>query len=134
LEAWVWRRAKFDAIVEQVFAAQLTDGEDRKSARKFFVSSQGLRSPEEEGKERCEGYGKSACGRGGKQTEATAAAAKAATKAHHRERWEQGSLRKRLAITAKGAAAKKSADGSRLICVRVCVVAEWRAPENLWER
>ena len=105
------RGPKFDAIVEQVFAAQLTGrGKTPEEREKILRKLSGIKeAPKKKEKKGAKGTEKSHAAAAGKQTEATAAAAKAATKAHHRERLGAGKPAKAAAPShGKPAAAKKS--------------------------
>jgi tRNA nucleotidyltransferase (CCA-adding enzyme) len=105
------RGPKFDAIVEQVFAAQLTGrGKTPEEREKILRKLSGIKEvPKKKEKKSAKGLEKAHPAGAGKQTEATAAAAKAATKAHHRERLGAGKPAKAAAAsTGKSAAAKKS--------------------------
>src|SRR5438445_605062 len=81
------RGPKFDAIVEQVFAAQLTGrGKTPEEREKRIRQLSGIKEvPKKKEKKSAKGADKAHTAAAGKQTEASAAA-KVATKAHHRER------------------------------------------------
>jgi tRNA nucleotidyltransferase (CCA-adding enzyme) len=101
------RGPKFDAIVEQVFAVQLTGRgktpeEREKILRKLSGIKEAPKKKEKKGGKSAE-KGPAAAG---KHSEASAAAAKAATKAHHRERLGAG---KQTAKAAPAAHAKPAA-------------------------
>jgi len=71
------RGAKFDAIVEQVFAMQLTGrGKTPEEREKILRKLSGSRSSQEKREEGREDCGKRSRSRAGKHTEASAAAAK----------------------------------------------------------
>jgi len=83
------RGPKFDAIVEQVFAIQLTGrGKSPEERVKILRKLSGIKeAPKKKEKKGAKGAEKSHAGAAaGKHTDASAAAAKAATKAQHRER------------------------------------------------
>src|SRR5881398_1033021 len=86
------RGAKFDQIVEQVFAIQLTGrGKTPEEREKILRKLSGIKElPKKKEKKGAKGTEKAHAAAGGKHTEATAAAARAATKAHHRERLGAG--------------------------------------------
>ena len=108
------RGAKFDAIVEQVFAIQLTGpGKTPEEREKILRKLSGIKeAPKKKEKKGAKaGEKPHAAAPAAKQSEASAAAAKAATKAHHRERLGAGKSAAKPAPTARGkspAAAKKS--------------------------
>jgi tRNA nucleotidyltransferase (CCA-adding enzyme) len=82
------RGPKFDTIVEQVFAIQLTGrGKTPEEREKILRKLSGIKeAPKKKEKKGAKSAEKAHGAASGKQTEASAAAAKAATKAHHRER------------------------------------------------
>jgi tRNA nucleotidyltransferase (CCA-adding enzyme) len=82
------RGSKFDAIVEQVFAAQLTGrGKTPEEREKILRKLSGIKEPpKKKEKKGAKSAEKPQAAPAGKQSEASAAAAKAATKAQHRER------------------------------------------------
>jgi len=107
------RGAKFDSIVEQVFAIQLTGrGKTPEEREKILRKLSGIKeAPKKKEKKGPKGAEKSHAAAAGKQAEATAAAAKAATKAHHRERLGAGKPGAKPAAPSHGknaAGAKKS--------------------------
>ena len=103
------RGAKFDAIVEQVFAIQLTGrGKTPEEREKILRKLSGIK---EAPKKKEKKGGKTHAAAAGKHSDAGAAAAKAATKAHHRERLGGGKPAAKAAPPSRGkpaAAAKKS--------------------------
>jgi tRNA nucleotidyltransferase/poly(A) polymerase len=106
------RGAKFDSIVEQVFAIQLTGrGKTPEEREKILRKLSGIKeAPKKKEKKGAKGAEK-AHTPAVKQTEASAAAAKAATKAHHRERLGAGKPVAKTAAPSHGksaAGAKKS--------------------------
>jgi hypothetical protein len=102
------RSPKFDAIVEQVFAIQLTGrGKTPEEREKILRKLSGIKeAPKKKEKKGAKGSEKAHAAGAGKHTEASAAAAKAATKAHHRERLGAG---KQAAKAAPAAHAKSAA-------------------------
>ena len=107
------RGPKFDAIVEQVFAMQLTGrGKTPEEREKILRKLSGIKeAPKKKEKKGAKTADKGHAPAAGKQTEASAAAAKAATKAHHRERLGAGKPAPKAAAPARGKAtggAKKS--------------------------
>src|SRR6266436_6262021 len=83
------RGAKFDQIVDQVFAMQLTGrGKTPEEREKILRKLSGIKEPpKKKEKEGAKGAEKPhAAGAAGKHTDASTAAAKAATKAQHRDR------------------------------------------------
>ena len=82
------RGPKFDAIVEQVFAIQLTGrGKTPEEREKILRKLSGIKEvPKKKEKKSAKGAEKSHAAAAAKHTEASAAAAKAATKAQHRDR------------------------------------------------
>ena len=104
------RGPKFDAIVEQVFAIQLTGrGKTPEDRVKILRKLSGIKeAPKKKEKKGAKG-GEKAHAAAGKQSEASAAAAKAATKAHHRERLGAGKPTPKAAPPARG----KSAGGAK---------------------
>src|SRR5437868_10769229 len=86
------RGAKFDQIVEQVFAIQLAGrGKTPEEREKILRKLSGIKEPpKKKEKKGAKGAEKAHAPVAAKHTEATAAAAKAATKAHHRERLGAG--------------------------------------------
>src|ERR1700726_1053780 len=110
------RGAKFDSIVEQVFAIQLTGrGKTPEEREKILRKLSGIKeAPKKKEKKGPKGAEKSHAAAAGKQAEATAAAAKAATKAHHREHLGAGKHGAKGAAPAHGkAAAGKKKSGGR---------------------
>jgi tRNA nucleotidyltransferase (CCA-adding enzyme) len=105
------RGAKFDSIVEQVFAAQLTGrGKTPEEREKILRKLSGIKeAPKKKEKKGAKGAEKAHAPATAKQTEATAAAAKAATKAHHRERLGAGKPAAKPAAPSHG----KSAAGTK---------------------
>jgi hypothetical protein len=107
------RGAKFDTIVEQVFAIQLTGrGKTPEEREKILRKLSGIKeAPKKKEKKGAKGAEKAHTAPAGKHAEATAAAAKAATKARHRERLGAGKPSPKPAAPAHGksaARAKKS--------------------------
>jgi hypothetical protein len=107
------RGAKFDAIVEQVFAMQLTGrGKTPEEREKILRKLSGIKeAPKKKEKKGAKTAEKTHAAAAGKHTEASAAAAKAATKAHHRERLGAGKPAAKAAPPPRGksaAGAKKS--------------------------
>jgi len=82
------RGPKFDTIVEQVFAIQLTGrGKTPEEREKILRKLSGIKeAPKKKEKKSAKGAEKSHAAAAGKHTDASTAAAKAATKAQHRER------------------------------------------------
>jgi hypothetical protein len=106
------RGQKFDAIVEQVFAIQLTGrGKTPEERVKILRKLSGIKeAPKKKEKKGAKGAEKAHAAAAGK-SEASVAAAKAATKAHHRERLGAGKPAAKAAPPARGksaAGAKKS--------------------------
>jgi len=106
------RGPKFDAIVEQVFAMQLTGrGKTPEEREKILRKLSGIKeAPKKKEKKGAKTTEKSHAAAAGKHTEASAAA-KAATKAHHRERLGAGKPAAKAAPPSRGksaAGAKKS--------------------------
>ena len=109
------RGPKFDAIVEQVFAAQLTGrGKTPEEREKILRKLSGIKEvPKKKEKKSAKGADKAHTAAAGKQTEASAAA-KVATKAHHRERLGAGKPAKTAAPShGKPAAAAKKSGGRK---------------------
>jgi hypothetical protein len=109
------RGPKFDAIVEQVFAAQLTGrGKTPEEREKILRKLSGIKeAPKKKEKKSTKGAEKAHAASAGKHAEGTVAA-KAATKAHHRERLGAGKPGAKPPAPSHGksaAGAKKS--GSR---------------------
>jgi tRNA nucleotidyltransferase (CCA-adding enzyme) len=106
------RGQKFDAIVEQVFAIQLTGrGKTPEEREKILRKLSGIKeAPKKKEKKGAKAVEKPHAAATGKPTEATAAAAKAATKAQHRDRIasKQGAKSAPPSRGKAGAAAKKS--------------------------
>jgi tRNA nucleotidyltransferase (CCA-adding enzyme) len=104
------RGQKFDAIVEQVFAIQLTGrGKTPEERVKILRKLSGIKeAPKKKEKKGAKGAEKAHAAAAGKQSEASAAA-KAATKAHHRERLGAGKATPKAAPPARG----KSAGGAK---------------------
>jgi tRNA nucleotidyltransferase/poly(A) polymerase len=105
------RGPKFDAIVEQVFGMQLTGrGKTPEEREKILRKLSGIKvAPKKKEKKGAKTTDKGHTPAAGKQAEASAAAAKAATKAHHRERLGAGKPAAKAAPTARG----KSAGGAK---------------------
>jgi hypothetical protein len=103
------RGPKFDAIVEQVFAVQLTGrGKTPEERVKILRKLSGIKeAPKKKEKKGAKPADKPHAP-ASKQSEASAAAAKAATKAHHRERLGAGKHAAKAAPAGKAAGAKKS--------------------------
>jgi hypothetical protein len=104
------RGPKFDAIVEQVFAIQLTGRgktpeEREKTLRKLSGIKEAPKKKEKKGAKSAEKPHAATA----RQSEASAAAAKAATKAQHRERLGAGKPGGKTTPTAQG----KSAGGAK---------------------
>jgi tRNA nucleotidyltransferase/poly(A) polymerase len=101
------RGPKFDAIVEQVFGMQLTGrGKTPEEREKILRKLSGIKeAPKKKEKKGAKTADKGHAPAAGKQTEASAAAAKAATKAHHRERLGAGKPAPKAAAAARGKAA-----------------------------
>jgi tRNA nucleotidyltransferase (CCA-adding enzyme) len=105
------RGPKFDAIVEQVFAIQLTGrGKTPEERVKILRKLSGIKEPpKKKEKKGAKGAEKPHAAAAGKHSDASAAAAKAATKAQHRDRIVSKHGAKAAAHTrAKAAGAKKS--------------------------
>jgi hypothetical protein len=108
------RGPKFDAIVEQVFAIQLTGrGKTPEEREKILRKLSGIKeAPKKKEKKGAKGAEKAhAAAAAGKHTDASTAAAKAAKKAHHRERLSAGKQGRKAAPASRGksaAGAKKS--------------------------
>jgi hypothetical protein len=107
------RGEKFDAIVEQVFAIQLTGrGKTPEEREKILRKLSGIKeAPKKKEKKGAKSGEKSHAASAGKQSEASAAAAKAATRAQHREHLGAGKHGAKGAAPAPGkaaAGAKKS--------------------------
>src|SRR5260221_164152 len=107
------RGAKFDAIVEQVFAMQLTGrGKTPEEREKILRKLSGIKeAPKKKEKKGAKAAEKGHTASAGKHTEASAAAAKAATQGHHRERLGCGKPAAKAAPPSRGksaAGAKKS--------------------------
>jgi tRNA nucleotidyltransferase (CCA-adding enzyme) len=107
------RGEKFDAIVEQVFAIQLTGrGKTPEEREKILRKLSGIKeAPKKKEKKGAKGADKPHAAAAGKQSEASAAAAKAATRAQHREHLGAGKHGAKGAAPAHGkaaAGAKKS--------------------------
>jgi len=107
------RGEKFDAIVEQVFAVQLTGrGKTPEEREKILRKLSGIKeAPKKKEKKGAKGGEKSHAAAAGKPSEASAAAAKAATRAQHREHLGGGKHGAKGATPAPGkaaAGAKKS--------------------------
>jgi len=105
------RGAKFDSIVEQVFAVQLTGrGKTPEEREKILRKLSGIKeAPKKKEKKGAKGAEKTHAAGAGKHTEASTAAAKAATKAHHRERLGAG----KPGAKASAPSAGKSAAGAK---------------------
>jgi tRNA nucleotidyltransferase (CCA-adding enzyme) len=105
------RGAKFDTIVEQVFAIQLTGrGKTPEEREKILRKLSGIKeAPKKKEKKGAKGGEKAHASAAGKHSDASAAA-KAATKAHHRERLGGGKPGAKAAPASRGkpAVAKKS--------------------------
>ena len=108
------RGEKFDAVVEQVFAIQLTGrGKTPEEREKILRKLSGIKeAPKKKEKKGAKGTTeKSHAGAAGKQSESSAAAAKAATRAQHREHLGAGKHGAKGGAAAPGkaaAGAKKS--------------------------
>jgi tRNA nucleotidyltransferase (CCA-adding enzyme) len=110
------RGEKFDAIVEQVFAIQLTGrGKTPEEREKILRKLSGIKeAPKKKEKKGAKGTTeKSHAGAAGKQSEASAAAAKAATRAQHREHLGAGKHGAKGAAAAPGKAAAKKSGGRK---------------------
>jgi tRNA nucleotidyltransferase/poly(A) polymerase len=111
------RGAKFDSIVEQVFAIQLTGrGKTPEEREKILRKLSGIKeAPKKKEKKGAKGAEKTHAAGAGKRTEASAAAAKAATKAHHRERLGVGkqAAKPAPATHAKSTARAKKSGGRK---------------------
>src|ERR1700676_195707 len=105
------RGPKFDSIVEQVFAIQLTGrGKTPEEREKILRKLSGIKeAPKKKEKKGAKGAEKAHAAAAGKQSEESAAAAKAATKAHPRERLGAGKPAPKAAPPARG----KSAGGAK---------------------
>jgi tRNA nucleotidyltransferase (CCA-adding enzyme) len=105
------RGAKFDTIVEQVFAAQLTGrGKTPEEREKILRKLSGIKeAPKKKEKKGAKGTDKPALAGSVKPAQPPTAAAKAATKAQHRERLGAG----KHAPTPAPAAHGKSAAGAK---------------------
>jgi len=108
------RGPKFDAIVEQVFAIQLTGrGKTPEERVKILRKLSGIKeAPKKKEKKGAKPSDKPHAP-ASKQSEASAAAAKAATKAHHRERLGAGKRGAKGAPAAHGKAASGKKSGGR---------------------
>jgi hypothetical protein len=108
------RGPKFDAIVEQVFAVQLTGrGKTPEERVKILRKLSGIKeAPKKKEKKGAKPSDKPHAP-ASKQSEASAAAAKAATKAHHRERLGAGKHGAKPAPAAHGKAAGAKKSGGR---------------------
>jgi tRNA nucleotidyltransferase (CCA-adding enzyme) len=111
------RGPKFDAIVEQVFGMQLTGrGKTPEEREKILRKLSGIKeAPKKKEKKGAKTAEKGHAAAAGKHTEASAAAAKAATKAHHRERLGAGKQAAKAAppARAKSAAGAKKSGGRK---------------------
>ena len=111
------RGAKFDTIIEQVFAIQLTGrGKTPEEREKILRKLSGIKeAPKKKEKKGAKGAEKTHAAGAGKRTEASAAAAKAATKAHHRERLGVGkqAAKPAPATHAKSTARAKKSGGRK---------------------
>ena len=110
------RGPKFDTIVEQVFAIQLTGrGKTPEEREKILRKLSGIKeAPKKKEKKGAKGAEKSHAAAAGKQSEASVAAAKAATRAQHREHLGAGKHGAKGAPPAHGkAAAGKKKSGGR---------------------
>jgi tRNA nucleotidyltransferase/poly(A) polymerase len=111
------RGPKFDAIVEQVFAIQLTGrGKTPEEREKILRKLSGIKEvPKKKEKKGAKGAEKSHAAAAGKQSEASVAAAKAATRAQHREHLGAGKHGAKGAPPAHGkpAAGKKKSGGRK---------------------
>jgi hypothetical protein len=106
------RGPKFDAIVEQVFAIQLTGrGKTPEERVKILRKLSGIKeAPKKKEKKGAKGAEKvHAVAAAGKHTDVSSAAAKAAKKAHHRERLSAGKQGRKAAPASRG----KSAAGTK---------------------
>jgi tRNA nucleotidyltransferase/poly(A) polymerase len=111
------RGPKFDAIVEQVFAIQLTGrGKTPEEREKILRKLSGIKEvPKKKEKKGAKGAEKSHAAAAGKQSEASVAAAKAATRAQHREHLGAGKHGAKGAPPAHGkpTAGKKKSGGRK---------------------
>ena len=110
------RGPKFDTIVEQVFAIQLTGrGKTPEEREKILRKLSGIKeAPKKKEKKGAKGAEKSHAAAAGKPSEASVAAAKAATRAQHREHLGAGKHGAKGAPPAHGkAAAGKKKSGGR---------------------
>jgi tRNA nucleotidyltransferase/poly(A) polymerase len=111
------RGAKFDTIIEQVFAIQLTGrGKTPEEREKILRKLSGIKeAPKKKEKKGAKGAEKTHAAGAGKHTEASTAAAKAATKAHHRERLGVGkqAAKPAPATHAKSTARAKKSGGRK---------------------
>src|SRR5882762_6486913 len=111
------RGPKFDAIVEQAFAIQLTGrGKTPEEREKILRKLSGTKEvPKKKEKKGAKGAEKSHAAAAGKQSEASVAAAKAATRAQHREHLGAGKHGAKGAPPAHGkpAAGKKKSGGRK---------------------
>src|SRR5229473_3584732 len=106
------RGPKFDDIVEQVFAIQLTGrGKTPEEREKILRKLSGIKeAPKKKEKKGAKGAEKvHAVAAAGKHTDVSSAAAKAAKKAHHRERLSAGKQGRKAAPPSRG----KSAAGTK---------------------
>src|SRR6266403_553929 len=106
------RGPKFDAIVEQFFAIQLTGrGKTPEEREKILRKLSGIKeAPKKKEKKGAKGAEKvHAVAAAGKHTDVSSAAAKAAKKAHHRERLSAGKQGRKAAPPSRG----KSAAGTK---------------------
>jgi len=104
------RGPKFDAIVEQVFAIQLTGrGKTLEEREKILRKLSGIKEAPKKKEKKGGKAEKVHTAAAAKQTEATAAAAKAAAKAHHRERLGAGKSKAKPAAPSHG----KSSTGAK---------------------
>jgi tRNA nucleotidyltransferase/poly(A) polymerase len=109
------RGPKFDAIVEQVFAIQLTGrGKTPEEREKILRKLSGIKeAPKKKEKKGAKGADKPHAAAAGKQSEASAAAAKAATRAQHREHLGAGKGKGAPPAHGKAAAGAKKSGGRK---------------------
>jgi tRNA nucleotidyltransferase/poly(A) polymerase len=109
------RGEKFDAIVEQVFAIQLTGrGKTPEEREKILRKLSGIKeAPKKKEKKGAKGADKPHAAAAGKQSEASAAAAKAATRAQHREHLGAGKGKGAPPAHGKAAAGAKKSGGRK---------------------
>jgi tRNA nucleotidyltransferase/poly(A) polymerase len=108
------RGPKFDTIVEQVFAVQLTGrGKTPEERVKILRKLSGIKEAPKKKEKKGAKVSDKPHAPASKQSEASAAAAKAATKAHHRERLGAGKHGAKPAPSAHGKAAGAKKSGGR---------------------